>query len=349
MSVGYLAAPLLGGLVYEKSGYYSVFYMAFGLLFLDIILRLALIEKKIARQWVEVQRSDTESNSRSTPEHFRRSKSEESPKPEPSAQVAGPVESGEAHINTSFAPSVRGQTSLQSRWPPIFTLLKSPRVLTALWGVAVQSSLMTALDSVVPLFVARTFHWNAIGAGLVFLAVIVPSFLSPLIGLVADRYGARWLIVVGFIFATPFWILLRLVTHDTLKQKVFFCALMSLIGVSLALVLPPLMAEISYIIDAKEKQCPGCFGPSGAFAQAYGLLIAAFAAGTLIGPLWGGYVEDAAGWATMALSLGLFGLAGALPCLIYTGGCIWSRNAKTWEERALGVPASAIAVEVNNV
>jgi len=102
---------------------------------------------------------------------------------------------------------------------------------------------------------------------------------------VADRYGARWLTVTGFVIAVPFWLLLRLVTFDSLNQKVLFCALLSLIGVSLTLVLPPLMAEVSYIIEAKEKQHPGIYGPSGAFAQAYGLLIAAFAAGTLIGPI----------------------------------------------------------------
>jgi len=65
----------------------------------------------------------------------------------------------------------------------------------------------------------------------------------------------------------------------------------------------------------------------------------AFAAGTLIGPIWGGYVYQAAGWGTMAWSLGVFSIAGAIPCLLYTGGLITEVNAKNGEERAVGKTA----------
>jgi MFS family permease len=60
MSVSILSSPLLGGVVYQRAGYYSVYYMAFGLIALDILFRLLLIEKKIARQWLaeEAPKSD---------------------------------------------------------------------------------------------------------------------------------------------------------------------------------------------------------------------------------------------------------------------------------------------------
>ncbi|KAL8688753.1 MAG: hypothetical protein Q9218_005417, partial [Villophora microphyllina] len=51
MSVAILVAPLLGGVVYDRAGYYGVYYMAFALIILDIILRMAMIEKKVARKW----------------------------------------------------------------------------------------------------------------------------------------------------------------------------------------------------------------------------------------------------------------------------------------------------------
>jgi MFS family permease len=99
------------------------------------------------------------------------------------------------------------------------------------------------------------------------------------------------------------------------------------------------MAEITYVVEAKEREKPGRFGATGAYAQAYGLFIAAFAAGTLIGPVWSGYVEVSAGWGTMTWSLALFSLFGAIPCVIWTGGYIGERNAKSGEERAVGVDA----------
>lgn len=341
MTLGILVAPLLGGIVYEKAGYYAVFYMAFGLLVLDIILRLVLIEKKIARQWLddEVANSGSSSGSSTSPnrdedavvtdarnEHITNTDEEKVAQSNPSA-------------TTEAAPISPPQIS---KWPATFTLLKSRRLCAGLWGCVVQASLMSSFDSVIPLFVQDTFHWNSVGAGLIFLALMVPGFAAPAVGWACDRYGPRWPCVAGFVFATPFWILLRLVTHNSLKQKVLLCALLALIGVSLACVMPGIMAEITYIVEAKEKQMPGRFGKNGAYAQAYGLFVTAFAAGTLIGPIWAGYVEDSAGWGTMALSLGLFSLAGAIPCLIWTGGLITESNAKNAGERAVNSQSRAI-------
>ena len=47
MTGGALIAPLLGGIVYDAGGYYSVFAMAFGVIAIDIALRLTFIEKRV--------------------------------------------------------------------------------------------------------------------------------------------------------------------------------------------------------------------------------------------------------------------------------------------------------------
>jgi hypothetical protein len=318
--------------------------MSFGLIAIDIFLRLVLIEKKIARQWttdlstdeeVIEPKPEVESQNKVDPETNVE-------KRDPSLRLAGLMQGGSSSADGPGALEPAAATPppfKRNKYPPIFTLLKSRRLLTALWGFIVQGSQMTAFDSVIPLFVERTFHWNSIGAGLIFLSVMIPSFTAPIVGWVSDHYGPRWLCVVGFISAIPFWTLLRLVDHDSLGQKVLLCALLALIGVSLTLVMPPLMAEITYVVEAKERECPGRFGPTGAYAQAYGLFVTAFAAGTLIGPIWSGYIEDAAGWGTMSWTLGLFSIAGAVPCLIWTGGLITEVNAKSGEERAIGKTA----------
>jgi MFS family permease len=353
MSIGVLLAPLLGGVVYNGAGYYAVYYMAFGLIALDITLRLALIEKKIARQWDVDEVGDSERISVDD-QRDGDDKIEEAAEGTISAQDRSDLQNVEEKPSTSspsseLSTSEEGQEARStppvavrppSKYPPVITLLKSRRLLAALWGCIIQGALMTSFDSVIPLFVQETFHWDSIGAGLIFLAIILPSFLSPFVGMASDRYGPRWLTVVGFIFAIPPYILLRLVTHDSLEQKVLLCALLALVGVSLALVMPPLMAEITYVVEAKEKQDPGRYGSTGAYAQAYGLFVMAFAAGTLIGPIWAGYVRDEAGWGTMTWSLGLLSLAGALPCAIWTGGLITRNNAKSGDERAIGGPTA---------
>jgi MFS family permease len=331
MSMGMLVGPLLGGIVYEKAGYYSVFYMAFALLALDIFMRLVLIEKKLARRWAEKE-VPVEPTAVSSPMNER---ANGATSPVPADHDAEKEAATTPDPIMEDAPAGVPRSSL----PPVFLLLKSRRLLTALWGCVVQGSLMSAFDSVVPLFTSKVFHWDSVGGGLVFLAVVVPNLAAPAVGWLSDNYGARWPAVGGFIIAIPFWVLLRLVTHDSLDQKVLFVALMALIGFALTLVMPPLMAEITYAVEAKEKQNPDRFGPTGAYAQAYGLFVAAFAAGTLIGPIWSGYVNQVAGWGTMSWSLGLFSIAGAIPCLIFTGGLITRTNAKSGDERAIDSPA----------
>ncbi len=310
--------------------------MAFGLILLDILLRLALVEKKVAQQWIEPSQEAAISLEEAprSPDVVEANGSLDEMSPEKETEEAANNEKSEEP--TQEAEEIH---SPRSKYPPVFTLLASRRLLAALWGCMIQGAEATALDSVLPLFVQGVFGWDSTGAGLIFLAVIVPTFLAPAAGALSDRYGPRWLTVIGFVIALPFWACLRFVTADTTQHKVLLSALLVLIGASLTCILSPLMAEITYVVDAKEKKNPGAFGKTGAYAQAYGLFVMSYAAGTLVGPLWGGLVNSTAGWGTMAWSLGLLSASGAVPALIWTGGLITRKNAKSADERALGQPA----------
>ena len=295
--------------------------MAFGLIAFDVILRLALIEKKVAIQWAE----------QPGPGQHRTAKREsEKPPLLPSSSQQQTYGSTEAPVGLERAPLTN-----RSSLPPVITLLASPRLLVALWGCLVESSLMTVFDSVLPLRVNALFGWSSTAAGLVFLALIVPSFLAPVFGYLSDKYGPRWLATLGFALCCPCFVLLRLVDHNSLGQKFLLCALLVLLGICLTMTMTPLMAEISYVVDAKEKENPGAFGKKGAYAQAYGLFNTAFASGAMIGPLWGGFVVSKAGWSTMTWTLGLFAAFSAIPAVILTGGLITKRHgdAARWNHR----------------
>jgi MFS family permease len=359
MSVGILIAPLLGGVLYEKTGYYSVFYLCFALLALDVLLRLLLVEKKVALQWADVV--DVEYLEEGTTAASEHTLGEESHKAaERDVEKTGgrakntessekrPASSPPASTTTDLPNLEQPTPESQSRWsklPPVITLLASPRLVSALWGCLVQAALMTSFDTVIPLFTQRVFNWNSIGAGLIFLNIFIPGFSAPLVGWASDKYGPRWLVVTGFLLAVPLWILLRFVTYNSIGQKVLLCALLSLLGVALCIAMTPLMAEITYVVEAKERERPGRYGNTGAYAQAYGLFVTAFAAGTMIGPLWSGMIETRAGWGTMTWTLALLCAAGAVPTLIWTGGLITDDNAKSGEERALGKPLRTVQAD----
>lgn len=58
MSIGLLIAPVAGGAIYAQVGYYPVYYIAFGIVAVDILMRLFMIEKKVARQWISSEESN---------------------------------------------------------------------------------------------------------------------------------------------------------------------------------------------------------------------------------------------------------------------------------------------------
>ena len=142
----------------------------------------------------------------------------------------------------------------------------------------------------------------------------------------------------------PFWVLLRFVDHDSIQQIVLLCALLALLGAAFAFTLTSLMAEFSKVCDAKEKQDPGLFGHRSAYAQSYGIFNMAWAAGTLVGPLWAAAVQKEAGWKTFTWTLGLLNAVSAIPVMLYSGGFIVRRKQQASSARSeadSSVPASA--------
>ena len=313
MTLGVLFGPMIGGIVYERSGYYPVFAVTFGVIGLDIILRLMLVEKKIAAKWIESESSRGEWHSNQP------------------IQVTNPTQdhttsSAISEKNSNVTAARPHGFNRKRKLPSMLILLKSRRILAAFWGSLATSITMTALDTTIPLYVNQIFGWNSLGAGLVFISLLAPNFAGPLIGHWTDKYGPRWIVAGGLLFSIPFWVLLRLVDHDGIRQKVLLCALLVLLGMASAFVLTPLMSEFSKVCDAKERQQPDLFAGKSAYAQSFGIFNVAWAAGSLIGPLAAAGVIEAAGWKTMTWSMALFSAAGVLPALLYSGGMITKRK-----------------------
>ena len=159
----------------------------------------------------------------------------------------------------------------------------------------------------------QTFGWEALGAGLIFLATSTTSLLEPYFGHLSDKYGTRYFAVAAFALSVPPYLLLRLVEYDSRGQKILLVILLSLIGTCWSLGMTPLTAEISKILDEFERTRPGIFGARGASAQAFGLTNVAFAAGSMVGPIWGGYMKDAIGWGNMTSSIALLSAVTVIP------------------------------------
>ncbi|KAL8654486.1 MAG: hypothetical protein Q9226_003418 [Calogaya cf. arnoldii] len=388
MSVSILVAPLLGGVVYDQGGYFGVYYMAFALIIVDIILRTVMIEKKVACKWekqddapVVPGPSEGEKGASSSqragswppnpdsvlhvtllenkvakkwavgdepmaeapppidqaleaPRSKSKSKSKRpSPVSNPSTILEEPELVADSNTTPDLVDSSSAATPNEGRArSPVIVLLSSRRLLSALYCALVQSALLAAWDAVLPLRVNKLFGWKSLGAGLIFLPLVLPSFFAPLVGAFSDRYGSRLPTSIGFLLAMPFLVLLRMVDHKGRGQVVVLCALLTCLGVALTIVMTPLLAEVAYILEAKEKRHPGLFGQKGAYAQAYGLFNMAFAGGMLVGPLWAGAVVDRQGWATMCLTLGILSVVSAIPACLFTNGWIGKQRRRGKKE-----------------
>ena len=212
MSIGSIVGPLLGGVVYAKAGYYAVFAMGFALVGFDIFLRLLMIEKSSAAQWSDSNEASIDTSEGSTPSQ-----------PEPGDRIQ-PLPETVLPSESEKAPSTK---KIIQRLPPMITLLRIPRLLASLFGCFVQAASLASFDSALPLYVKNTFHWTSTGAGLIFICLVVPQFIAPLVGAISDRSGPRVPTTIGLFGAIPFWVCLRFVTYDSMSQKVLLCAMLS--------------------------------------------------------------------------------------------------------------------------
>lgn len=135
---GMVLGPSFGGIVYDVWGHYAVFAMAFSVLLFDIILRFVMVERKVAERWI----------------------------PDPKQLGYGTIETCEPlsqATTISEAPLSRTDTfkrgaSLSTKTSAAETpaedipwwgcLMRSMRILMALWSYFVCSIIMTALESV---------------------------------------------------------------------------------------------------------------------------------------------------------------------------------------------------------
>lgn len=322
MTLGLMAGPLVGGALYQHGGYYSVFGLCFGLIGLDILSRLVMIERKHALPWLKAEKDEAS--------EYTQDRSEPLDNPSRVTETSP----GESFRSGDFThvPGSENQvkdatlTASERLFGRLRKLLNSSRLTVAIWTYLVTAIVVTSFDSVLPLYVEETFNWAQTAQGLVFIPLSIPSLLDPVVGLVVDRWptSTRYICAAGLFFSVPTLVCLRFVTHNSMGQKVLLCALLVLTGMFITcFLLPPVMVEVSAVVKAKEAEQRDVFGRGGAMALAYGVLNSAFAAGTIIGPFFAGYIRNDAGWGTMSWALAILTGTTVVPILLFLGGAIW--------------------------
>lgn len=185
------------------------------------------------------------------------------------------------------------------------------------------------MPQVLPVYVLRTFHWGSFLIGLCFIPLFIPSFFAPIIGTydppatvtnaesagsIVDRYGARRVACLGFLFSVPAFLLLQTVKHNSTGHQVLLYTFLFFAGVAATLRDVSLMVVVTDVVDQVEKDSPRIFGKEGGTAQAYGFYNVAWSTGNVLGPLFAGYLVEARGWATMVTVFGM--MSGAVAVVL---------------------------------
>lgn len=311
VSSALLLGPAIGGLLYEYGGYFQVFLPAYGLLVVEVILRLLIIEKKRPLLPRSHEPADFMGNSADDGQ-------------------TGIVEQGLGYFDqNSLEQAQPGQPEGQQLLPKaspdrprhaILILLGSPRFLVAIIGTFIINCIACGFDGVLAPYISDAFGLKATHAAALFLAMALPMFLAPIPGALTDLYGAKLPVAAGFVLAIPSLTLLGLVTPGTDMPFVKLLILLGLAGTSFAFTGSPLRVEAARVVAAIERDIPGSFGPDGAYTQAFGLINAAMAAGSMLGPLYAGYMRVWLGWKAMSLSMGMLSSIMLMLVVLVTGG-----------------------------
>lgn len=317
VSVAGLFAPICGGALYARTGYKGVFGVSIGLIAIDLILRLLMVEKKVASLYTGSNAQDAATNN-----------DEESDEQTPLLP----------HSKTTERQYQLAKPSNRiSRFLPIILLLRNPALVTAIWVTFMQAFLLGSFDATVPLVASEVFDFGSLKAGLLFLPLGGADFLlGPVFGWGVDRYGTKIFSSLGFALLVPALVLLRLCPDPSIHAKLgtdrliaLYAGLLAFNGIGLSIINSPSIVEAGYIVEKYSQVNPDIF-EEAPYAQLYGISSMVFSGGLTLGPLLAGYLKDRIGYGNMNAVLG--GICGVTAVMAFF---FMGRKVKDMRDRTI--------------
>jgi MFS family permease len=300
IGVGEVIAPVVGGVLYHKAGEAAVFLIGLTLLTIDFIMRMFLIEKKVAAKYMilveDVGSEDT--------------LADENEEVDETTQLVAKEDPDEWNIPEDQPVWI--QTF------PILYCLRNPRFFTAQVGSFMQATLLGVYDSTIPTETVDLFGFNSMHTGLVFVPLVLTYLVcGPIAGRGVDKYGTKPAATFGFLWMVIPLTLLRIPKSGDI---VLYCALLALGGIGLAFISSPSIVESNHVVERYYKANKTFFGAKGPHAQMYAITSISFCLGLTIGPLIAGFLRLKIGYGNMNAVIACMSLLVGIKSFVYLGG-----------------------------
>nr|XP_018260404.1 uncharacterized protein I303_07322 [Kwoniella dejecticola CBS 10117]OBR82562.1 hypothetical protein I303_07322 [Kwoniella dejecticola CBS 10117] len=284
VSIGLTIAPPIGGALYAKMGWHAPFVFCIIVCAVDLILRLFVIEQKDLRAW-EKANADILNTPQVEKKDVRQAEI-------PAEQLNDPADASPHPSSAEDTDTPRERQSVVteedkdeepvvelSPWKVIVTIASSGRGMTGFWITFVYGLIIGLFEPSLTLRIQSVWHKEADFVGLVYLAAAAPTFVSgPIIGALADKYGAEFIMLPCMIFALP-WLPLMILK----KSLGGFIVLFALAEVALQCASGPAGLEVTLV----SRMTPGI-----SEIHQFAAMNIAFAVSTSIGAVIGGQIYD---------------------------------------------------------
>jgi MFS family permease len=286
VQVGAVVSPPLGGIIYSQAGIGALAAVSTGILLLDLLMRILLIEKKVAARYVHIEPFIANGASAQSPHEPPSDNSEGSSHTEESRLLPS-----EDALDEYFLPSTENRI-LQSM--PILQCLGNSSLVTAITLFGIQSAVLSSFDATISLQAYDMFNFGSLEAGLFFVPLCCLRLVAaPIGGWAVDRYGPKPISVLGNVLLAPVLVALRLVKAEPRATQIaLYCVLLGLAGLCKALIGPPTFIAAGAVVKRYHQRNPELFGENGPIASMYGLNLMTFSIGLTVGPIVAGGLRD---------------------------------------------------------
>ncbi|KAF9430669.1 hypothetical protein BGZ94_005099 [Podila epigama] len=187
-------------------------------------------------------------------------------------------------------------------------LMSSKRLVTSLVVSFTQAFLVAAVEPVLPLFLAEVYNMTETKIGLTFLAISLPTFISPVAGWFSDKYGGKYMSMVAITLCAVFVTVLGIPGLPLWAVIIFLVG----IGATCATYITPVLGELSAVVRVT--------GDGDGFARAFAMFNVFFSLGMVVGPLLGALVYQETTMLWTCVMIGVVTILMLPMVYLYMGG-----------------------------